>query len=204
MNYLLFLSITIVATASPGPASFLAIQNGIRYGFGRSLFGMVGNMAAIFTMSGISIAGLGTIIMASAELFTLIKIAGAIYLVYLGIKAWRSNSQCTDNSAKVKINASSWRLFREAYFVGITNPKAIAFYMALFPQFIDLDKAVFPQFLLLVATFILCSFAFHCLYSALASRFKDLLSKEKARAWLNKISGGIFIGFGTVLATTSR
>ncbi len=133
MDYLLFFTICVVATFSLGPAVLLAIKNSASYGVGRSITGILGNVAAMMTMASLSALGLGAVLAASESLFVVVKIVGSVYLVYLGIKTWLSTLPDTDNldsSCKEKCNK---HLFIEAYLVGITNPKALVFYSALFP-----------------------------------------------------------------------
>lgn len=206
MNYLIFLSICIVATASLGPAVFLAIKNGAKYGFKKALIGVAGNVFAMLTLASVSAAGLGAIILASTSLYTAIKIIGGLYLIYLGIKAWNSSSvshsETTENFSIFAPRKS--KLFSESYFVGISNPKAIAFYTALFPQFINLGEPVFSQFALLAGTFALCSFLFLMLYVLLASKLRSHLEKEKTLNWFNRITGGVFIGFGVALVSSNQ
>ena len=206
MDYLIFLGICIVATASPGSAVFLSIKNGATYGFASALIGVVGNVVAMLTLASVSAAGLGTIILASPALYTAIKIIGGLYLIYLGIKAWCSKpaSHAKNTESLITSKPSKTKLLSESYFVGISNPKAIAFYTALFPQFINLDKPVFLQFALLASTFALCSFLFLTVYVVLASKLRRHLEKENTLAWFNRITGGVFIGFGAALVSSNQ
>lgn len=205
MDYLVFVAICIAATASPGPAVFLAIKNGAQQGLKPALVGILGNISAIFTLAVASTAGLGAIIMASATLFSMVKILGGLYLIYLGIKAWRAKP--TDMGHDLPTFSQSetkWKLYKQAYLVGISNPKTIAFYTALFPQFIDTQAAIVPQFALLTGTFMLLSFGFLAVYAALASQLRGQLAKENVRQWFNRVTGGLFVGIGLMMASTQR
>ncbi|QKF81733.1 LysE family translocator [Halarcobacter ebronensis] len=203
MSYWIFLTLCIIATATPGPAVFLAIRNGAFYGFRKSLLGILGNISAMFTMASISAAGLGTLLLSSSYLFFIIKILGGFYLIYLGIKAIRSNS-FINRQNDIFQNKKGIELFKEAYFVGVSNPKAIVFYTALFPQFLDLEKSIFGQFLVLSGTFLFFSFLFLSLYSALASNIKVYLLKQEVIKWFNRVLGSLFIGFGVAITTSQR
>ena len=197
MTYLIFLSICFVTSASPGPAVLLALKNGARFGIRKALVGVAGNISAMITLASLSAAGLGAVIMASASLFTAIKLIGGGYLIYLGIKTWRSQgsiSQAAETGSKETVS-----LFREAYMVGISNPKAVVFYTALFPQFIDLNRPVAPQFALLATTFAVCSFTCLSTYALLATRIRTHLGKAHISRWFQRITGGIFVGFGVGL-----
>lgn len=203
--YLLFLSICIATAASPGPAVFLAIKNGLTHGFKRTLFAILGNLTALFIMMSISAAGLGVVILASASLFNLLKILGGLYLMYLGIKLLRSQPIKIDlDNPQAQPSVPLLSLYREAFLVSITNPKAIAFCTALFPQFIDPHKAIASQFLVLACTFAGCSFIFLSLYAALAAKLRPQLAKEVVLRWFNRLTGFVFVGFGLGLLAGVR
>lgn len=203
--YLLFLSICIATAASPGPAVFLAIKNGLTHGFKRTVFAVMGNLTALFIMMSISAAGLGAIILASASLFNLLKIAGGLYLLYLGIKLLRSKPIKIElDKAKPSETAPLGSLYREAFLVSMTNPKAIAFCTALFPQFIDPHQAMVSQFLVLAGTFGACSLFFLSLYAALTAKLRPQLAKEVVLRWFNRLTGIAFMGFGIGLLAGVR
>lgn len=205
MHYLLFLSICVATAASPGPAVFLAIKNGLTHGFKRTVFAVLGNLTALFIMMSVSAAGLGAIILASASLFNALKIAGGLYLLYLGIKLLRSKPMKIElDKAQTSETVPLLNLYREAFLVSITNPKAIAFCTALFPQFIDPSQPMVSQFLVLAGTFGLCSFFFLSLYAALAAKLRPQLAKEAVLRWFNRLTGLAFMGFGIGLLAGVR
>ena len=204
MDYWLFLLICLVATFSPGPAVLLAIKNSASFGFWQSLKGVAGNVAAVMTLASLSAAGLGAIILASDLLFSLIKIIGGLYLTYLGIKAWNSRYTKLALQTDSKSLASSKKLFMEAYVVGMSNPKAIAFYTAVFPQFIDLNQAVLPQFCLLAGTFACCSMVGLGFYALATTSISQYLARENINRLFHRLTGGIFIGFGLSLIFVNK
>ena len=205
MHYLLFLSICVATAASPGPAVFLAIKNGLTHGFKRTVFAALGKLTALFIMMSVSAAGLGAIILASASLFNALKIAGGLYLLYLGIKLLRSKPMKIElDKAQTSETVPLLNLYREAFLVSITNPKAIAFCTALFPQFIDPSQPMVSQFLVLAGTFGLCSFFFLSLYAALAAKLRPQLAKEAVLRWFNRLTGLAFMGFGIGLVAGVR
>lgn len=203
MDYFLFMTICIIATATPGPAVFLALKNGASYGFRKSLIAIMGNVLAMITMAAISALGLGTLILTSSTLFFIIKIVGGIYLIYLGVKTFRSSSLYKQSQEKL-LNKSSKALFKEAFFVGISNPKAIAFYTALFPQFLNLEKGVFLQFVFLTLTFAFFSFFFLSFYAFLSTKIKIYLAKQKVAKWFNRVLGSFFVIFGISIAASNK
>ncbi|MCC5810187.1 MAG: LysE family translocator [Ectothiorhodospiraceae bacterium] len=206
IDYIVFLGICVVATISPGPAVFLAIKNSLQSGTKKALVGVYGNVLAMLTLASISAAGLGAVILASSTLYTAIKIIGGVYLIYLGLKIFCSASRPINEGEETYANVSPKKsiLFREAYFIGVSNPKAIAFYTALFPQFINLHEPVFPQFVLLSVTFAICSFAALMAYVFVAGKLKIYLQKENVSLWFNRITGGVFLGFGVAILSNNK
>ena len=205
MEYLVFLGICIAITFSPGPATFTAIKNGASYGLKYSIIGICGNEVALMLMAAISVAGLGAVIMASTVLFTILKTLGGLYLAYLGVKMLMSNpSTLTEekNELKTKINGVS--LFVESFLVGISNPKAMAFLIAFFPQFIDPTEPVLWQFAVLGLTFMACSFSALVIYAIAATQLSAYLKQALILKWFNRVTGGIFIGFGVSLIASRQ
>ena len=147
-----------------------------------------------------SAAGLSAIILASSTLFLAIKIMGGCYLIYLGLKALLSkssiDSQNSVGNLSVKAERSSFSIYREAFWVGMGNPKAIVFFTALFPQFIDPSKNFLGEFLPLLAGFSFFSLFFLILYAALGSHVHKRLKNTAIATWLNKVTGALFVGFG--------
>ncbi|CAK2087556.1 homoserine/homoserine lactone efflux protein [Vibrio crassostreae] len=204
MDYLLFFTICVVATFTPGPAVLLTVKNSAVYGVERAISGILGNIAAMITMAGLSATGLGVLLLASESLFLFIKMVGGIYLVFLGIKTWRANKRTFKNYESQASANNRKMLFREAYLVGVTNPKAIVFYSALFPQFIEVQHSIIPQFILLTLTFTSSSFLALLTYALVTKKLKFWLIKEKVRATFNKVTGGIFIGLGLSLIISNK
>lgn len=202
-NFLIFFGLCLVVTASPGPAVFLAIKNGAHYGLAKACVAISGNVMAMLTMAAVSALGLGAVILASVALYSFIKVVGGLYLIYIGIQLWRKSESVSIGVSRLGASDNT-RLFREAYFVGISNPKAIAFYTALFPQFIDSDAALCGQFIMLASTFAVCSFSFLALYALLASRLRGCMGKASVMNYFNRICGGIFAGLGVILLLADR
>lgn len=196
-TWLLFLSIALVAIISPGPAVLLSVTNSLTHGFTKSVFSSLGNITGIFVVSIAASLGLGAVLQTSILLFTSLKIFGAVYLIYLGIQRWRSKHNIFEKSIETsKSNQGIRKSFVQGLLVAISNPKAILFFTALFPQFIDLSKPIFVQFIILTTTFMLFSFTILVLYALSAHSAKGWFAKSNRAIWLNRISGTIFITFG--------
>jgi len=199
MNYNLLLVYTIVAffyIISPGPAVLLAIVNGLRGNIKIVVASSFGNMLGLLILSAASILGLGALIKTSALLFMIVKVTGALYLIYLGFKFLTNRGNLNFNSIQASPIKDAKVYFKEAFFVAVTNPKPILFFTAIFPQFLDLKYAVAPQFLTMTAIFLVISFSSLCAYGFLAKYAKKWLSSHNKMLWISRITGGIFISMG--------
>lgn len=214
MNYDILALYSVVAffyVISPGPAVFLAIYNGALNGIKPVMVSALGNILGLLFLSTVSISGLSAILLASSTLFTALKIIGACYLIYLGIKQFRNSSRNSlfTPSSKAKDSLPQnirseetlklFPFFKEGLFIASTNPKPILFFTALFPQFLDTGQPIAPQFI--VMTFIFMAFSFLSLttYGFLAKKAKGIISKPSNVKWFTRISGGLFVGMGTSL-----
>lgn len=194
--------ITWLTAATPGPAVLLALRNGATRGFRAGLFSTLGNQLGLVLLAGASILGLGVILHTSAWLFTLVKWVGAAYLVYLGTRMLLARGgMALDSTDGVDTpSASDAQMLRLGLWVSLTNPKAILFFGALFPQFVQTDQALLPQFATLVSLSICASVSCLLTYVWLASRARHWLQRPRATLWINRVAGSVFIGFGLVLA----
>lgn len=201
-NWLLFCSVALLVTFSPGPAVLLAISNAIAVGPRRAMISSMGNGFGLFIISGVAMAGMGVVLATSATAFMLLKLAGALYLVYLGIKQWRSKTSIVAD-APVALGAANpnsfWKLFRQGLTVALTNPKAILFFSALFPQFITPGEPVAVQFTVLTTSFVACAMLAHLFYANLARLLKTQLATPGRAKLFNRISGGAFVLLGLSL-----
>lgn len=198
--------ITWLTAATPGPAVLLALRNGATRGFRAGLFSTLGNQLGLVLLAGASILGLGVILHTSAWLFTLVKWVGAAYLVYLGTRMLLARGgMALDSTDGVDTpSASDAQMLRLGLWVSLTNPKAILFFGALFPQFVLTDQALLPQFATLVSLSICASVSCLLTYVWLASRARHWLRRPRATLWINRVAGSVFIGFGVVLAGLRR
>ncbi|MCW8885913.1 MAG: LysE family translocator, partial [Motiliproteus sp.] len=136
-NWLLFCSIAFVATITPGPAILLVTSHSLSQGPLRAVATIMGNISGLFCMSLGSVLGLSTLILYSTTAFTVVKIVGALYLIYLGVRLWRQGFRFDGKARAEGRKTPLLGLYAQGLMVSLTNPKAIAFTTALFPQFID-------------------------------------------------------------------
>ncbi|MDX2264477.1 MAG: LysE family transporter [Hyphomicrobiales bacterium] len=203
-TWLVFLVVSIVPVISPGPAILLAVSNTLRYGGRATVFSALGNMFGL-VLVGFAVAfGLAAIMAASALAFTVVKVIGAAYLIWLGVKVWRDRGALEVADGGPGLAKSRRRLFWEAFFVSVTNPKAIIILAALIPPFIDPAKPAFAQVAILSTTYAVMCFINHLMIAAAGARVRRFLQSERRMAHLRRALGAMFIGFGAALATASR
>ena len=196
-TWLLFTGIALIAVISPGPAVLLSVTNSLTHGFTKSVCSSLGNITGIFIVSGAAALGLGAVLKASTLLFAILKIIGAFYLIYLGIRQLNSKNNVFEKGVEpYRNNQQKRKSFVQGMLVAISNPKAVVFFTALFPQFIDLTKPVVIQFFILTTTFMLYSFIILVGYAMGAQSVKDWFAKGGRVMWFNRVSGTIFISFG--------
>ncbi len=201
-TWLLYMAVAIVAVISPGPAILLSISNSIRFGISRVVLSSFGNICGLLILSTAAIFGLGAILKTSTTLFLVIKVIGAGYLVYLGVRQWSSKTNFfsdTENKPAIEQTKSNNRFFIEGFLIAMTNPKAILFFTALFPQFINTQQALVPQFLIMTFTFMAISFVTLVSYGLLAKKAKRWLSIGQRVKWFNRTSGSLFVLIGVGL-----
>lgn len=200
-DYLMYVTLALTITALPGPAVILTVRNSIKYGYNVAILNILGNFVAMVILASLSAVGLGAIIVTSSALFSAIKVAGCVYLIYLGIQAWRAPYVRVDDDVALYANKKKqlFTVFKQGFGVGIANPKAIAFFTALFPQFIDPSRAYLPQFLTLILTIEGISTVVLTTYALCSSAAAPFLCQKKPMTLFNKITGAAFCLFGLAL-----
>ena len=193
----LYLGAVVLISSTPGPNVLYVTTRSIRFGLGSAFVGVAGCLTALVLMLIGSVAGLSAVLLALPGAFDMLKIAGAAYLVYLGIQVWRE--PVAENAPPPSTGVSGAALFRDGFLVGISNPKLLVFAAAFFPQFIDPSRAWGPQFALMVTTFLGVELFFYSIYALTGRKLADRLMHGIWRRWLNRISGAVFMGFGVAL-----
>jgi threonine/homoserine/homoserine lactone efflux protein len=205
----LYLATVFVICAIPGPNMLLVMTHGAQFGMRRTSATMAGCLSALVLMLSVSAAGLGVFLQAWPTLFNVLRLTGAAYLVYLGVKAWGARvpdsmpSPATKTSAEAPAAAPVRRvgaLYRNGFLVASSNPKAILFAAALLPQFIDTSRPTLPQFGVLVATFAVVEVSWYLVYAACGTRIGATLKRRRVAKAFNRLTGGVFVGFGAMMA----
>jgi homoserine/homoserine lactone efflux protein len=202
----LFLITETALSISPGPAVLLVVSQGLRRGGRRSLFSSCGILSANALYFAISAAGLGAAILASYELFSLIRWAGAAYLVWLGLRAIlgsHSPFRPAPNGHPAPVE-SNRRLYINGFLLQAANPKALVFFAAILPQFVTPAQPMAMQFALLGATSITAEFFVLLGYGALAGRASALAKQPRFARTADRVAGALLLGAAAGLAGVQR
>lgn len=208
-TYLIFVSFALAASFTPGPAVMLSIHNATHFGWRRSLWSSLGNASGLLTLAMLSALGLNAVLQTSALAFNLVKVAGATYLIWLGIQQWRKAGQASSQalatvSGEQRADHHPRKLYAKGVAVALTNPKAIAFIAALFPQFLSASQPMGPQYAVLTVTFMTISLLVLSLYAGLAVLTRRRLNTWFASGWPQRVSGAVFCAFGVGLLRLHR
>ncbi|MBO9419345.1 LysE family translocator [Labrenzia sp. R4_2] len=199
----LFALTVFTASMVPGPSTLIAFTHGARYGWKQVLATALGNMSASVVQAILACAGLGIVLAKSAVLFMVIKYAGAAYLVYLGFSMWRSASNGLDIGGDKRSEAdTTGRLYRSGFLVAAANPKAVVFFTALFPQFLDPSGTAVTQLTGMVVLIALVSFSVAMIYGFVGSRLSVLHLSRRFMGRMHKAIGGLFVASGIGLAAS--
>ncbi len=200
--YPLFLLMATATVFSPGPGVVMTLTNSLHHGMKNTFGGILGISFGALVVAAISATSLGVVLAASAVAFTVIKLIGAAYLVYLGIRLWRAPAFQLEEQHTVE--ASFGRRFIEGVSLQLTNPKVIFFFLSIFPQFIDRSRNYSTQFAIQVLTYSSLVVAIHCLYALFAQRARLWLASERGGRTINRFGGAAFVFFGAALAAARR
>jgi threonine/homoserine/homoserine lactone efflux protein len=200
-TYLLYVAAVALLIVTPGPTMLMCMTNSINHGPRRAMTSVAGAITAVLGVMLLSAMGVGALLAASEMAFTTVKVVGAAYLVWLGIKTFRSNAVLQlDETAR----PSSRSFYLQGFLVGASNPKAVLFFAAFFPQFLNPAAPVAPQFAILAATFVAFEFTVLTGCALGVARLVPLLKTSGPVKWINRICGGLFTVMGGLLLLTRR
>ena len=201
-SLLLFALTEFLLSLSPGPAVFLVLSQAMRLGFKGSVRGVFGIITGELIFFSLSALGLGALLIASQPLFLFIKYVGAAYLVYLGLKMiWESFKRQALTASETRVKAKP---YRQGLLMQLSNPKAILFFTALLPQFIDPTAPANPQFVMLGLISITVQGSILLSYAWLAEKGGHWLRESRFSRWLDRFAGSFLIGAGLKLAFTKQ
>lgn len=198
-SYLLFVAATIAVVAVPGPTVTVIIANSLRSGVRAGLMNVAGTQCGLALMLVVLALGFSTIVERMAGVFEIVRLIGAAYLIWLGVKLWKSGGSLTDINPAVGARTSMQEYFLQGVLVIWSNPKALFFFGAFIPQFVDPAVDTMPQILLLGATFMVVATFLDGVYALAAGKAGGLLTRGRLSI-LEKLSGSFLIGGGLWLA----
>jgi homoserine/homoserine lactone efflux protein len=203
--WLLFVITEAVLSMTPGPAVLFVLSQAIRRGAGKSVWGSCGILSANAMYFALSATSLGAVIVASYKLFFLIKWIGAGYLVYLGVASMFGKKSLVSlpeaNGGDARMGP---HILRDGFFLQAANPKALLFFTAILPQFIDPRHNLALQILILGISSILVEFAILFVYGELAGRALSAARDPRFEKLTNRLAGSLLIGAGVGLARLRR
>jgi threonine/homoserine/homoserine lactone efflux protein len=194
---------TTILCTIPGPTVLLVVGYALSSGRGSAWWTVPGVTLGNVVAMAASLTGLGALLAASADAFTVLKWIGAAYLVYLGVRMWRADPSIGEIEAG-GAGRARWSLTAHAFAVTALNPKGIAFFIAFLPQFISPAAPVAPQLFILGVTFLAVAMVNAVAYAFLAGGMRARLSQPRLLRAIKRTGGGLLIGAGIMTAALRR
>lgn len=202
-----FLAASVLVTLAPGPDNLMVLSLGVSRGRRAGIGFGLGCTAGCATHTLWATLGIGALVLASETAFTVLKLAGAAYLIYIGVMSWRYAGQVT--LARGEGNGGSdsgWLYFRRGFIANAINPKVALFFIAFLPQFVDPSRgALWPQMVLLGLLFAVQTVLIFGLVGWFAGSIgQRLQAQPRIAVWLDRVAGAIFVGLALRLASSQR
>jgi threonine/homoserine/homoserine lactone efflux protein len=197
-TWLLFASAALVVILIPGPLSLLMISNSLNYGLRRSWPAFIGGVSASICLLSASALGLGALLLASEQVFSVLKIVGAFYLFYLAWQSWQESRRPASGPSvsTSEVSPRFRQLFWRAFGLGGSNPKDILFFAAFLPQFLSADRPFMPQLVVMILTWAVLDLCCKLAYGLGAHGAARYLRTGKGQVWFNRVSAALFGGAG--------
>jgi homoserine/homoserine lactone efflux protein len=199
-QYLLFCGISVLQVGSPGPSTVFVVNNAVALGAWRAVVILTGDLLAIGVLAVLSLLGVDALLAANPHVFAGLKIAGALYLVWLGVNQWLGANRKLRVTDDAMTRESDRALWMKSFLIGISNPKAILFFSSLLPQFVDPSHTGPSMLLELVALFLAIKLLVLGGYAAVAARVLRLLQNDGNARWGKRLAGTVLMSFGGLIA----
>lgn len=191
-TWLLFIGSTFFISATPGSNMLLAFQFGLNYGFKKTLYTLAGLSLGLLLLLLISLSLIGWLSQSAPLAFEIMKVAAALYLAYLGWQIWR-NATASMGKTDVQVVPTPIQLFRTGVAVSLSNPKAILFFAALFPKFLNTQEPLMPQYIILTLSLFVIETTWQLIYTGSGKALSAWLNQGTRLMWLNRICAMIFM-----------
>ena len=196
---LVFATVTLFMSASPGPVMLSAMANGGIYGVRHAAWGIFGATVGNLLLITLSLIGMALILKNFPVLFRTLQWAGAAYLIWLGIKMYRQPIAEDSLSGRI-VRATPLTLFFKSLGVAASNPKGLVYFGAFFPQFISPEYSLADQLLMIISVFLLIDVTWMLIYAQGGSVVVGWLRSPHQRRGFNRVTGGALMGAGILMA----
>jgi homoserine/homoserine lactone efflux protein len=191
----------VLISFTPGAGAINTMSNSLNAGFRRSMWGILGQQAALVIHVVIVALGVGVLVASSPIAFNVIRYSGAAYLVYLGVRQFLAKPDLEQEKIAGLRNEPAWSIFRRGFWVNLLNPKAIIFFLAFMPQFIRPEQPLLAQYAVLTATIVAIDILVMWFFFAAAARsFERFTHSARGQLVLNRSFGALFVAVGILLA----
>lgn len=205
--WLAFAAASAIMLMIPGPTVLIVVSYALGHGRKSAMATVAGVALGDFTAMTASMLGLGVLLSTSAALFTLLKWAGAAYLLYLGIKLWRApvrDAEAVADDSAGEQGVRPWRMMLHTYAVTALNPKSIVFFVAFLPQFLDTGRPLAGQMVVMEATFLVLATLNAAGYALLASAARRAVRTPSVQRTVNRVGGSLLMGAGLLTVAWKR
>jgi threonine/homoserine/homoserine lactone efflux protein len=195
-TWLIFFAASLGLSLSPGPNGLLVLTHGALYGRRKALFTITGGAIGFVAIIALSMFGVGALVKSSILWLTILKWVGGIYLIWLGVQVWRSPPIDLEFHISGEIR-SGRSMFRQGALSAVTNPKVLLFFSAFLPQFIDPQRSLALQFVIMASTFVILEMLTEYLLASTAHQIRPWLRRVGRN--FNRVCGGLFVVIGAAL-----
>jgi threonine/homoserine/homoserine lactone efflux protein len=198
---LAFAGVSLLLAVTPGPDMAVVTKNALAHGRRGVVLTTSGIALALVVWVGATAVGLSALLRTSGEVLFALKIVGAAYLAYLGVRALlESRSHPADLLAGTPAAAPAHAVFRQGFVSAISNPKLGVFFVTFLPQFVLPGQQVLPRLLVLGVTFAVIGWLWMNVYGLFVTRLREVITAPRVRQWMQRITGVVLLGFGARLA----
>lgn len=203
-TWLAFFVASWAISISPGAGALAAMSAGLNHGFRTGYITVVGLVLGIWTQLIVVGVGLGALVSTSGTMFQLVKWCGVAYLVWLGIQQWRAPARPLAAMQASAAGVSARSMILRGWMINAVNPKGTVFLLAVVPQFLNLNQALTPQYLLIGLTLSFTDFVVMAGYTALAAKLLSTLNSAAHMRAMNRVFGSLFVLAGAFLSVFKR